>query len=457
MSDDSSTAGRISDPGIRTLYRLESRWQAWLDVEAALAQTQAELQIIPADAARAITAAARLELLDRTRIDAATQRTSHPIVPLVWELARVAGEDAGRWVHWGATTQNIVQTGDLLTLRRAHRIFLRLIAEALSAMADLADRGADMTMAARTHGQHAVPTTFGYKVATWIDELSRHAERLRAAEPRTFVALLGGAAGTFASLGPQGPAVQAGLAWRLDLEPMAVPARSIGDHIAEYICLLGLLGGTCGKVAREIYTLMKTEYGEVEEPMPPGTVGSSTMPQKRNPQLCQDMIAGAAALRTIVPLALEAMQVEHEADRAMSLMMRDATERACVTAGDVLARLVVVTSGMRLDPERMRRNLDLSNGLIMGEAVMLRLGETIGRQEAHDVVYDAAQAAATEGRPFASILAADPRVSKHLTQDAIADLLDPTAYTGLTPEMAREAAVRARKVAEMTLMALPPS
>ena len=455
MSDGSSTDGRVPDPGIRGLYRLESRWQTWLDVEAALAQAQAELGIVPEEAARVITAAARLELLDRARIDAATHRTSHPIVPLVWELARVAGEDAGRWVHWGATTQNIMQTGDLLTLRRAHRVFLGLIADALAALADLADRAADMVVPARTHGQHAVPTTFGYKVATWIDELSRHAERLRAAEPRTFVALFGGAAGTFASLGAQGPAVQAGLAARLDMEPMAVPARSIGDHFAEYVSLLGLLGGTCGKIAREVYTLMKTEFGEVEEPMPPGTVGSSTMPQKRNPQLCQDMIARAAALRTIVPLALEAMQIEHEADRAMNLMMRDAIERACVAAGDMLARLVVVASGLRLDPDRMRRNLDLSDGLIMGESIMMTLGEAIGRQHAHDVVYDAAQAAATEHRPFASLLAADPRVAEHLGPDAIADLLDPTAYTGLSAEMARAAAARARTVADTTRAAVP--
>ncbi|MDP9458871.1 MAG: adenylosuccinate lyase family protein [Actinomycetota bacterium] len=455
MSADPSTSGRVPDPGIRQLYRLESRWQTWLDVEAALAQAQAELGIVPADAAATITATARLELLDRERIDEATLRTSHTLVPLVWELARAAGEDAGRWVHWGATTQNVVQTGDLLTLRRAHHIFLGLLADALSAMADLAEAGADLAMPARTHGQHAVPMTFGYKVATWIDEISRTIERLRGSESRTFVALLGGAAGTFASMGAQGPAVQAGVAARLGLTPMAVPARSIGDHLAEYVCVLGLLGGTGGRIAREVYTLMKTEYGEVEEPMPPGTVGSSTMPQKRNPQLCQDMVAAAASLRASVPLALESMQIEHEADRSMSLIMREATERACVTTGELLSRLVVVLSGLRLNPDRMRRNLDLTDGLIMSEAVMLRLGEVIGRQEAHDVVYEAAQAAAVGGGSLASLLSEDPRVSDHLTADAIGELLDPSTYTGLTPAISRDAAARAREVAERTWAALP--
>jgi len=189
MSDELPTAARVPDPGIRTLYRLENRWQAWLDVEAALAKAQEELAIIPNGAAEAIGRAARLELLDRARIDEGFARTGHTIVPLVWELSRVTGEPHGGWVHWGATTQNITQTGDLLVLRQAHRIFLRLIGEALSAMADLAERGADMPIAGRTHGQHAVPATFGYKPAAWIDELLRHVERLKQAAPRIFIIL----------------------------------------------------------------------------------------------------------------------------------------------------------------------------------------------------------------------------------------------------------------------------
>src|SRR5437879_1936978 len=232
-NDALPTATRVSDPGIRALYRLENRWQAWLDVEAALARAQAELGIIPAAAAEAIAAKARLELMDRARIDEGFARTGHTIVPLVWELGRIVGEPHGGWVHWGATTQNITQTGDLLVLRQAHAIFLRQIGEVLSAMADLAERNADVPMAGRTHGQHAVPATFGYKVAVWIGELLRHVERLKQIEPRIFVAMLGGAADTYASLGVQGPAVQAGIAKYLSLVPMTIPARTTGDHLSE--------------------------------------------------------------------------------------------------------------------------------------------------------------------------------------------------------------------------------
>ena len=427
MSDTLPTATRVSDPGIRALYRLENRWQAWLDVEAALAAAQAELGIIPVAAAEAIAGAARLEKMDRGRIDEGLARTGHTIVPLVWELGRIVGDPHGGWVHWGATTQNITQTGDLLVLQRAHGVFLRQIGESLLAMAELADRGAAMPIAGRTHGQHAVPATFGYKVAVWIDELLRHTERFRQAGPRLFVAMLGGGAGTYASLGANGPLVQQGIGRLLGFGSMTVPSRAIGDHLAENVVLLGLLAATCGKIGREIYTLMKTEFGEVEEPVPPGTVGSSTMTQKRNPKLCQDIIAAAAEIRSQVPLALEAMMTEHEADRTTSLMMDTAEARACIATGDMLSRLGEVVRGLRLDPARMRANLDLGGGLIMAEAVMLNLGEAIGRQHAHDAVYDAAQEAFVQGRSFGDLLAADPRVTAHMTAAQIIGLLDPTA------------------------------
>src|SRR6266853_317500 len=436
------------DPGTGSLgVDKPARFQSRLDVEAALARAQAELGIIPEAAAREIVRKAHLSYLDLAAVREGLARTGHPLVPLVWELDRACEGDAGGFVHWGATTQNVTQTGQLLQVRRAHEIFLRQLAAILTTLADLAERTKDVLLPGRTHGQHAVPATFGFKVAVWIDELGRHVERLHGCESRVFVAMLGGAAGTFASLGADGPAVQAGIGRHLGMAPMRVPSRVIGDHLAENICLLGMLAATCGKIGREIYTLMKTEFGEVEEPVPPGTVGSSTMPQKRNPKLCQDIIAAAAEVRASVPLALEAMQTEHEADRTTSLIMDAAEARASIAMGDTLSRLVEVVKGLRLDPARMRKNLDLGGGLIMAEAVMLNLGQTIGRQHAHDVVYDAAQAAFVEGKSFGMLLAADPRVTAHLSVQQIEALLDPAGYTGLCAEMARDAAARARTLA----------
>lgn len=443
------TTESVPDPGVRELFALETRWQAWLDVEVALARAEAELGMVPPAAAEVIAEKARLPLFDRERIAEGLARTGHSLVPLIWELSRVCGEAAGGYVHWGATTQNIVQTGDLLLLRRAHGIFLTQLAQILAAMADLAERTCDAPLPGRTHGQHAVPVTFGYKVAVWMDELCRHVERLRSAEPRVFVAMLGGAAGTFASFGGKGPQLQARMAELLGMRPMAVPARTLGDHQAEYVTLLGLLASTCGKIAREIYTLMKQEFGEVEEPVPAGAVGSSTMPQKRNPFLSQDIMAAAARVRAMVPLALEAMQAEHEADRGASLMMRDATRQSCEAMGDMLTRLHLIIAGLRVNPERMRANLDLSGGLILAEALMLTLGERIGRQQAHDVVYEAAQAVAAGGGEFADLLLANNTVQKHLSREFIESMLDPAAYTGLCAQMALEQARKARRVVEL--------
>ena len=246
---------RFTDPGIRPLFEERARWQSWLDVEAALAAAQAEIDMIPRAAADRIAACAVLDKLDDAAIRDGLARTAHPLVPLVWELARVCGEEAGGYVHWGATTQNILETGDNLLLRKAHRVLLDQLGELLGGLADLAERSADMAMAGRTHGQHAVPVTFGYKVCVWIDELTRHVERLHGLESRVFVAMLGGAAGTFASLGEYGPDVQARFAKRLGLLPTPVPSRTHRDREAEYVCVLALLASTGGKIGHEVYTL----------------------------------------------------------------------------------------------------------------------------------------------------------------------------------------------------------
>jgi len=444
---DEPTSLRIEDPGVRVLFTESARFQSWLDVEAALARAQAELGIIPEAAAREIVRKAKLSFLDLSAVRAGLARTGHPLVPLVWELDRACEGDAGGYVHWGATTQNVTQTGQLLQVRRAHEIFLRQLGALLTTLADLADRTKDVLLPGRTHGQHAVPATFGFKVAVWIDELGRHVDRLRACEPRVFVAMLGGGAGTLASLGELGLRTQERMAAHLGMEPMPVPARTIGDHQAEYVTLLGMLAATGSKIGREIYTLMKQEFGEVEEPVPPGTVGSSTMPQKRNPKLSQDIIAAAAQIRALVPLALEAMQTEHEADRTTSIMMSRAIVGACELTGDMLQRLIALFEGLQVFPERMRENLDLSGGLIMAEALMLELGRQIGRQRAHDAVYDAAQASATESRAFRETLAKDPHVSAGLTPEQIDALLDPARYTGLCRQFAERGARAGREMA----------
>ena len=441
------TALRMPDPGIRELFSESQRFQSWLDVEAALAQAQADLNVIPSDAAEEITRKARIELLDMDAIYEGLARTGHGLVPLIWELDRICDGDAGGLVHWGATTQNITQTGKLLQLRKAHHIYLSQLARILEMLADLAESTRDFALPGRTHGQHAVPATFGLKVAVWIDELIRHVERLRGCEDRVFVAMLGGGAGTLGSLGEIGMDIQELMAEKLDMRPMSMPSRTTADHLCEYVVLLGMLSATCSKIGREVYTLMKQEFGELEEPVPPGTVGSSTMPQKRNPKVSQDIVAGAAQVRALVPLALESMMTEHEADRTTSVMMDRALNQSAVIVGDILQYMIELFSGLQVFPERMRQNLDLSGGLIMSEALMLELGRQIGRQRAHDVIYDAAQASVVEGRSFTDTLSDEKDIQDNLSADQIESLLDPTKYTGACGLLADRFAAQARSVA----------
>ena len=430
--------------GIRDMFAERNIYQVYLDVEAALARAQAQLGVIPQSAADKISSSAQIDLLDIDAIHEGLRISGHPLVPIIWELDRVCGEEAGGYIHWGATTQNITQTAKLLVVKRCHDIFLGNLGKLLNILADLAEKSKDYAMPGRTHGQHAVPMTFGHKVAVWIDEILRHIDRLKGCEERVFVTMLGGGAGTLASVGMEGLHTQELMAKELNMTSMPMPSRTTQDHQAEYVTILALFASTSTKMAREIYTLMKQEYGEAEERITEGQVGSSTMPQKRNPKRSQRIVANAARMRGYVNLSLESMQEEHEADASGDQMINAAIDEVCVITNEIILGLIDLFDGVNLYPERMRRNLDLSGGLIMSEQIMLELGKEIGRQRAHDVVYDAAQKSVNEGRSFLDTLAEEEDVVARLSKDQIAELLDPENYMGLCSYFAETFAARAR-------------
>jgi len=442
MREARFTDGRVTDLGIADLFTRRHRWRVWLAVEGALAQAEADLGMIPAAAGPAIASAR--DRVDLDRVAERVARSSHPLAGLISELTETVGPPLDAWVHWGATTQNITQTGDTVLVHRAHRILLGELAAILGSAADLAERTAEVVLPGRTHGQHAVPTTYGFIVATWLDELVRHGERLRAIEPRVFVATVGGAIGTFASFGERGPEVQAAVAERLGLRSSPLPARTALDPLVEYVSLLAMLAATVGRIGRAIAVGMQPEFGEVAEPQGDEVVGSSTMPHKRNPQLCADLIAISARIRALVPLALDGLQGDHEADASAEAVVTDAVIQACTLIAAALPRLRVVVAGLTVDADRMRANLDLSAGLTRSEAVMLCLGRLIGRQPAHEIVREVARTASETGASFADALAADPRVTAHLNP---AELLAAAPDTGLSAQIAREQAARARECA----------
>tara|TARA_B100001142_G_scaffold315903_1_gene355043 strand:+ start:3942 stop:5258 length:1317 start_codon:yes stop_codon:yes gene_type:complete len=431
---------------ITTFFSREQLFQAYLDVEAALARSQAKQKIIPESAAQKITEMALIANLNIDNINQSLDKTGHPLVPLIWELDRVCGPEAGGYIHWGATTQNITQTGKLLLVKQFHQLFLEQILKLLDVLSDLALETKNYALPGRTHGQHAVPATFGYKIAVWIDELIRHFHRFKNCEERVFVTMLGGGAGTMASVGMEGLETQKLMAEELGFTSMSMPARTIGDHLTEYILNLAMFAATSSKMAREIYTLMKQEFGEVEEPVPDGAVGSSTMPQKRNPRNCQDIVAWAAELRSLVPMSLEAMQTEHEADKTTSMMINVAIDRSCELTNKIVNSSIYIFSDLKVFPDRMRKNLDLSGGLIMSEQIMLELGKKLGRQRAHDVVYDAAQHSAKTGVDFISALNEQQEITQNFNSEEINSMLDPEQYLGLCVYFAEHFAAEAKKL-----------
>lgn len=416
---------------MRAVFDDMSLLQRWLDTEVALAQAEAELGVIPAAAAAEITRKGRAELMDTARIKQLVDLTVHPIMPLIRVFAAVCEDGAGEYIHWGATTQDIMDTANVLQLKQAWAIFERRLDALCDALADLAREHRDTPMAGRTHGQHALPITFGFKVAVWLAEMQRHRERLQQCKPRVLVGQFAGAAGTLASVSAQGLQIQQRM---MDLLGLAVPVitwHTSRDGYAEFSSLLAMISATLAKIAHEIILLQKTELWEVEEPYNEGKVGSSTMPHKRNPMLCEAIVALARLTMNSARNALDSMVQEHERDWISDHMDWAYLPDLCVMTDGALHLTTRVISGLHVHPDMMARNLDATAGLILSEQVMLTLGQTIGRQTAHDVVYECAMRSVDAGVPFREALAQHPAIAARLTLAEIDRLLDPRQYTGL--------------------------
>lgn len=403
-----------------------------LAVEAALARAQARLGIIPGEAAAAITEAAAIEKLDLPALARATRNTGYPVVGLVKQLSSLAGTEAGRWTHWGATTQDIMDTALVLQLREAFALLGSDLDRLCHALARQAREHRGLVMAGRTHLQHALPVTFGYKCAVWLSPLITMRERLEQMLPRLLKVQFGGAAGTLASLGGRGLEVAEELARELDLAAPDAPWHVARDTVAEAVCFLGLLTGALSKLATDVMLLMQTEVAEVFEPHAPGRGGSSTMPQKRNPIACEYVLAQTRGVHALVPQMLAAMAADQERGTGPWQAEPLALPQAFTLAHGALIQAIVIAEGLVVDGARMRRNLDASGGLIMAEAVMMALAGIVGRGAAHEAVNQACDAALAEAIPLAEALRRDACTRAALDDEAIARLTDPANYLGMT-------------------------
>ncbi|HEV3159268.1 MAG TPA: 3-carboxy-cis,cis-muconate cycloisomerase [Xanthobacteraceae bacterium] len=420
----------FSTEAMRRVFSDGNRVQKYLDFEAALARAQARLGIIPKEAADEIVKHCNVAEIDFVKLKTQTERIGYPVLPVVQQLVALCRDGLGEWCHWGATTQDITDSATVMQIREGLALVevdLNGISEAL---AGLARKYRDTPMAGRSNLQQAVPITFGYKMATLLAAFARHRERLSELRSRVLVGEFGGAAGTLSSLGGRGLATQAELMKELKLGVPAIPWHTVRDCIAEVGCFLGLVTGTCGKIALDVKLLMQTEVEEVYEPFHEGRGSSSTMPQKRNPISSVYITALVSVVRQQVAALLDAMVEDHErATGPWEIEWIVVPEIFCLTAG-ALAQTEFVLKGLQVDAKKMRANLDLTKGLIVSEAVMMGLGPYLGRQYAHDLVYDICRKVVATGRPLIDLLAENAEIAKHLDRPALEKLCDPANYLG---------------------------
>jgi 3-carboxy-cis,cis-muconate cycloisomerase len=406
----------------------------YVEVEVALARAEARCGVIPADAADRIAGCARVDRLDFARLRHETNNVGYPILPLVHQLAGMCG-DAGRYLHWGATTQDIMDTAAVLQIRDGLNMVRDDVGEVRRILAKLASRYRDTPMAGRTHLQQALPITFGYKAAVWLSMFDRHAERLEQVRPRVLVGQFGGAAGTLASLGDRGLDVQRALMEELHLDVPVTSWHVARDGFGEIVNLLALVAASLGKIAYDVILMASTEIGEVSEPFVSGRGSSSTMPQKRNPISSELILAVSKALRQHAGLMLDATIQDFERATGPWHAEWIAVPESFLLASSALHQAREMLGGLIVDEQRMRRNLDLTSGLIVAEAVMMALAPHLGRQQAHDVVYAACRTVSEKGGTLAALLIGDANVAKHFDRAALDRLTDPVNYLGMSQQI----------------------
>lgn len=422
--------GIFSTDEMRHVWSDENRTQKYLDIERALAIVQARLGLIPQEAADEIVSHCTLDQIDMARLRQQTERIGYPILGVVTQINQLCRDKLGEFVHWGATTQDITDTATVLQIREGLALIDAELAAISAAMARLAKEHRDTPMIGRSNLQQAIPVTFGYKIAGLLSAIERHRERLAQLKERVLVGEFAGAAGTLASLDKGAMETQAGLCAELGLKQPLIAWHTIRDNIAEVGAFLGLVGGTLGKLSLDVKLMMQTEVGEVYEPYHHGRGSSSTMPQKRNPISSCYIHAAISVLRQHAAALMDAMVADHERSTGpWEIEWIVLPEAFCLMAG-ALKQSRFVLEGLQVDAAAMRRNVDLTEGLVMSEAVMMGLGPYIGREYAHDLVYDLCRQAIAENKPLLDLLVAHPEIAAHVDRAALQAMLDPANYLG---------------------------
>jgi 3-carboxy-cis,cis-muconate cycloisomerase len=422
---------------VDAIFTDDVRLQRMLDFEAALARAEAQLDIIPKSAAAPIASQCRADLFDPESLAQAAVKSGNLAIPMVRQLTELVGKhdkEAMRYVHWGATSQDAIDTALVLQLRAGFDAIAADLNRLCDALVQLASTHRTTVLPARTWLQQAVPTTFGLKAAGWLDAMTRHRTRLQELRGRVLVVQFGGAAGTLASLGQRGLDVAKALANELKLDLPNLPWHAHRDRLAEVATFLALLTGTLGKIARDLALQMQTEIAEVSEPAGEGRGGSSTMPHKRNPVACAVVLSAATRAPALAATMLTAMSQEHERGLGGWHAEWETLPELFRLSAGALHRMLEISVGLEVDANRMLQNLEITHGLIYAEAVTMVLGKQIGKAAAHQLMESASRKAIEKKMHLREVLSADAEVNSRLTAAELAKLFDPQNYTGMASQ-----------------------
>ena len=432
MIDFLTLGNNFGTPEMREVWSEENRLRQHVDVEVALAQAEGELGVIPLEAAEKIVERANAESIDLLELADEVVRLKHSFMATINTLQRQCGE-AGEYIHYGATTQDIVDTATVLQLKQAFDIVQRDSRFVALELKKLAKQYQYTPMVGRTHGMQALPTTFGFKLAVWLDEFVRHLTRLNEIRERVLVGNISGAICTYASFGDKGPDVEQRALTLLGLNTPNIGWQAARDRFSEYASVIALISGTLGKIGNEFYNLMRTEINEIEEPFSAGKIGSSTMPHKRNPAILEGLASLTEPVFKSVALMHESMKTEHERDAMSWRAEWIALPELNIYVAAQLQMTLTVLRGMKVNSKQMLKNLELQHGLLLSEKMMFELGKKLGKQTAHQLVYESAMLAFEQERPFKDVLQENAELKQHFTEQEISQWLIAENYLGSAP------------------------
>lgn len=427
----------LDNYGMKALFTLEAKVNSWLEVESVLAEVQGELGIIPEQAAINIRQNAKLENIDLMEMNEILKKVGHNFVPFLKVFGQACDPEAAKYIHYGITTQNIQQTAQLLRVKKFNSILKVVLTEIIENFEKIALEHINTIIPGRTHGKHALPITFGFKVAGWIEELREAMAIIEDSEQRVFKVMMGGAVGGFHALGAQGIEVQAQVAARLGMGSMPIPSRAIRINRLEYITNMALLASVLNKIGEEVYRTSSEEFNELSEAFIAGTMGSSTMPQKVNPKLAKGIIANCQKLFSVLNSSLYASGKPFEADSSSYILIETNLNETMELMCEAIIRMSELAKNLTIDVDSMKKNVGLTNGLINSENVMMQIAAKVGKEKAHEIVYNLAMECEQTGQRYEDMLLANNVIASLYTKAEISALVDPQNYIGCCSQLVK--------------------